>query len=470
MPGQPPLLSARNPYALAETVLNHPIDWSSIEDKRAFLEEVLQTPYEHLFDPKYGGPVYLGTNLREGQVKPIEYRTPQAPTAPENDGEPLLPEDVVHLTDLSNVLGDLKEVTVRSAAPARAGGWLVEVAAGGAFADRLRDAVFDRSVLDRLISVVQGLDWTPSGGQWADTGEFFDEAAEYFDPVQGALADCWLIAAMSSVAWALPGQISDRSRATGPADSQFKHMFSYRNPDDGTVHQFEAGDQIVVYQGTTWPMYGRSSEPGEIWPAVIEKAFAQWRQGTTSDHPNMTVLNYGDCVWASAALSGRTPQYVGHAGQTGTQLAQLVKSHSQSYRTVDPMTAWTYDTAPAGLSYTDANIVGNHCYSVLGWTTGLLLRRALNATFARLDTLARDAVLSRHGAARLLDPFWLSRDFVVLRNPWGSTEGTAGALHGSITLRDEDFWRYLDLDVDDGVFAMDFASYQKYFAGTGVAV
>ena len=37
-------------------------------------------------------------------------------------------------------------------------------------------------------------------------------------------------------------------------------------------------------------------------------------------------------------------------------------------------------------------------------------------------------------------------------------------------MHDKDFWRFIDLDVDDGVFAMDFASYQKYFAGTGVAV
>jgi hypothetical protein len=53
-------LAARNPYALAEIVLGHPIDWTKVDDRPALLEKVLHTPYEQLFDPKYDSPVYLG--------------------------------------------------------------------------------------------------------------------------------------------------------------------------------------------------------------------------------------------------------------------------------------------------------------------------------------------------------------------------------------------------------------------------
>lgn len=47
---------------------------------------------------------------------------------------------------------------------------------------------------------------------WIDPGDFFHESAELNDPVQGALGDCYLIAALSSVAWARPYVIAQRTR------------------------------------------------------------------------------------------------------------------------------------------------------------------------------------------------------------------------------------------------------------------
>jgi Calpain family cysteine protease len=46
--------------------------------------------------------------------------------------------------------------------------------------------------------------WNPAGTTWLDPGTFLDEGTEFFDPVQGGLADCWLIAALAAVAWARP--------------------------------------------------------------------------------------------------------------------------------------------------------------------------------------------------------------------------------------------------------------------------
>jgi hypothetical protein len=467
---RPPYLTARNPRALAEIVLGRPIDWDSLEDPNGLLEEVLVTPRERLFDPRFDSPVYLGFRLgKAGEVVETPLPEPEDLPVPEQDDSLRLPQEIGSLKDLVAVLGDLDEAAVRRIAPARAGGWTIELAPGGRRARQLRAAIFDRSVLERLVRIIDiDFGWTPDGAQWVDTGRFYDEAAEFFDPVQGALGDCWLIAAMASVAWALPGQIADASRASGTTNDRFLHRFVYRDPGTGTQRTFEVSDETLVHQGTTSQLYARSSEAGEIWPGVVEKAFAQWRQDTTHDHPNLTVLNGGDPVWASAALSGRTPQYFGHGGQTAVSLATLVKSHSLSYRTFDPMTAWTYDTAPDGLSYSDANIVGNHAYSVLGWTTGTILVRAFESLLARSTGTVRERLLGE--ASFLLDPIVLTRDYVVLRNPWGFHEGTAGARHGVISMRDAGFWRAIDLDVVDGVFAVDFSTYQRYFAGTGVAV
>ena len=58
----------------------------------------------------------------------------------------------------------------------------------------------------------------------------------------------------------------------------------------------------------------------------------------------------------------------------------------------------------------------------------------------------------------------------MLRNPWGSCEATSGQLHGTIAMRDVSFWRSIDLGVSNGVFAIDFDTFKKYFAGIGVAL
>ncbi len=105
---------------------------------------------------------------------------------------------------------------------------------------------------------------------------------------------------------------------------------------------------------------------------------------------------------------------------------------------------------------------------MLGWTSGAVLVRAYQEAIARTTGAARERIVA--AGASLLNPAILTRDYVVLRNPWGYHEGTAGARHGAIAMRDAGFWRSIDLDVVDGVFAIDFATYQQYFAGTGVAL
>ena len=52
-----------NPYALAELIAGRRIAWSRLPNVPRLLEDILQTPYEELFDPKYEGPLYLGLRL-----------------------------------------------------------------------------------------------------------------------------------------------------------------------------------------------------------------------------------------------------------------------------------------------------------------------------------------------------------------------------------------------------------------------
>lgn len=469
---QQPYLTARNPRALVEIALGHPVDWSQIDDIPAYIEEVLQTPYEQLFDPRFGSPIYLGAVLdANGRMTPAEFHEPPDPQPDDrvDVDRPAVPEDVTRLADFEPLLGELPDVAVRSFSASRAGGWTLELGPAPKALALVRDRIFDKSVYERLWWPPFELGWTPDGMDWVDNGEFFNNAAEYFDPLQGGLGDCWLIAAMSSVAWALPTVIADRQRAVGTTNDAYKHRLTVTDPATHTDHTFEVSNKTLAWSGTHSQPYAHSSESDEVWPGIVEKAFAQWRQNTTSDRPNLTVLNGGDPVGASAALTGRQPQYFGHSGQTTASLINLVKSHSISYRTFDPMTAWTYDTAPAGLSYADANIVANHAYSVLGWTSASILRWTLQRKLDSLSAIESERLLAKPEIA-VLSKFFVNRDYVVLRNPWGYTEGTVGALSGTISMRDIDFWRTINLGDVDGVFAIDFDSFRQYFAGTGVAV
>ena len=49
-----------NPFALVELKLKRRIDWSKIADHRLFIEHMLDFPYDKLFDPKHGSPLYTG--------------------------------------------------------------------------------------------------------------------------------------------------------------------------------------------------------------------------------------------------------------------------------------------------------------------------------------------------------------------------------------------------------------------------
>src|SRR5678815_1252927 len=338
-----------NPRALTEIVLRRRIDWNRVANPEAIVEAALGVKYEELFDPKFKtSPLYVG--LREHPEPP---RPPEA----HRDQEP--EQDALKRAKARTPAQSTQAIKARRASLAY--------------------------LLRKPVAGDSGIPWNPAGTTWLDPGAFFDEGTEFFDPVQGGLADCWLIAAMAGVAWARPYTIAQRT-----------------------------------------------SETGEIWPAVYEKAFAKWRGHNTTDQPDMTALNYGDCVDASLNLTGLAKTYYDNSAMTGDQIWQTVRANSLSYRTFNPMTCWTYGAAPAGLDYTSAGVVANHCYTILGWH------------------------------------YVSGTEYVVLRNPWGYHEAKLDVLHtGSWKAYDNSFWRPVALNTA-GVFAVKADTFKRYWAGFGV--
>jgi hypothetical protein len=436
-----------NPYALAEYIAGRKIPWSKLESTPKLLESILQTPYEELFDPKYEGPLYTGLKLNEqGTLERVhspllDVEVKVGVNDLEMPVENLLTE-VKYLSDLGsryNVenVGTLAVHRIDLCDP-----YQISLSIRIPDKDRLQSLarVFTKAIVKSIAydPNVQGNaneDWTPANASWVDKGTFFNETAEFFDPVQGAVANCYYIAALASVAWATPYQIKHLTRATGQGQDQFTNLIRFYTPDsNGQVDkEIEVTDTVPVNSATGNFIYCRSSESGEIWPAVYEKAFAKWETGTTTDHPDITATGWGDCVYATAQLNGAKRYYYGNDGLSGNELWDLVRSNSMSKRTFNPMTCWTYGSAPEGLSYSDANIVGSHCYSVLGWD------------------------------------YYCGKKYIVLRNPWGSTEATVGTRSGVVTMYDISWWRPIELANPDGTFAIEANSFKQYFAGIGVA-
>lgn len=95
------------------------------------------------------------------------------------------------------------------------------------------------------------------------------------------------------------------------------------------------------------------------------------------------------------------------------------------------MVAWTYGS---GKDYTGSNIVGNHAYTVLGWST------------------------------------FNNKNYIILRNPWGVTEPNGlNSYQGLVSFFDGSFWRPINMIGNDGVFALEINAFKIYFEGLGVA-
>jgi hypothetical protein len=439
-----------NPYALADLIAGQSIPWKDLPDAPRVLEQILATPYEELFDPKYGGPLYIGNRLDEN-LRLVPARSPLLDVLPTTEGNDTKNGGIDDFSQYRTLAELLQHPDFKSLIDwpifcfniSKLSRLAISLRLPEALRNRQLAQVFSASVVksityDSNVTISIDLGWTPPGGHWATAGRFFNETAEFFDPVQGAVANCYYISALSAVAWSTPFRIAHLTRATGLAQEQFKDLINFYTPDSGgTLDQAVQITESLPLNASGNFIYCRSSESGETWPAVYEKAYAKLKTGTISDMPDITRTAWGDPVWATAQLTGGSRRYYDTASRSADDLWNILRSHCLSYRTFDPMTAWTYssgDASPDHVDYVSAQVVGSHAYTVLGWAY-------------------RDC-----------------RRWIVLRNPWGNTEATASVLDATIAMYDVSWWRPITLKTVDGVFAMEISAFKKYFAGFGVAV
>lgn len=238
-------------------------------------------------------------------------------------------------------------------------------------------------------------------------GEVFVRGVRATDPVQGWLSDCYLAAALSAVAQRYPAAIRNGVRAKGGAGGGVYEVRFYRYEDGGYRAEWVAVDADFPWyvDKKTWA-YLQSSDKGELWPALVEKAWAVFQAGGKGDYDTIGQGGYeGDVM---EALTGRPYTDVSVTGAKADTLWKKIKAAARRRRA---MTAGTYSVPEdkEDPRYGKAaGVYSDHAYTVMG---------------AREVKKGKETV-------RL----------VKLRNPWGESEPDGnGPDDGIFELRLEDF-------------------------------
>jgi len=196
---------------------------------------------------------------------------------------------------------------------------------------------------------------------------------DLFDAVQGATGDCYLISALASLAWTMPGTLA--AMGTPVENGQRRFLFG---DDRITVSERVATVILAGFQ----PLFASSPRLDHQWAGVIEKAYAAWRTRDTTDRPRVTAIEgggggpqtgshtYGASVstrWTQASpiadlIGGREFWYDTRSRSDNEMFATMQGFCTTDGRIQSPTVACT---RPSG-AVDATGLVPNHAYSILG--------------------------------------------------------------------------------------------------------
>lgn len=250
------------------------------------------------------------------------------------------------------------------------------------------------------------------------------------EPVQGAINDCHVIAALSAVAWA-----SDASRA----------KITYPPTFSGVSWDVKKEFPMDGPSGGGSPIYARSNS-AYVWPMIYEKAYAKKRGAqmlptpeTDPDHIDIWVLNnVGNAANIVKEITNWTqPHEFSLANMnlvTGTSDPNYVNSlynpvnlpRETSGRVSYPSVAWTGAISPLTGIYPD------HAYTLLGYYT------------------------------------YSGITYVVLRNPSKYKTTTPRCEEPTANVCITGTWNGINLaNTQDMIFALDISKFKQYFQTYG---
>lgn len=351
-----PLLSTVNPYALAEQVSDTTIEWSSdIKEQQKQIATTLGLAENDVFaaDSPILHPylnLHSGKNLRALKK-----------TDAKKQLEVYLDEKLLKSrANLAKSSTDTKKLSLKK--------------------EKIVKLLFDESV-----SSDNSADWTPDGMSWKDAGVYYNQAPEGDDPIQGALGDCYFIAALASIAWASPFKVLNRASlyhcdSVGDITTNVCHQFDFYSNSGNKYSKktiLEVVDTIPVYNSNNKLRYATSYDDKETWPAIYEKAYAKFISGNPNDKPNYQTIAGGSSAQAMGQIIGGTitKTYL-DSSTKAVDILKFIQSNcgpwtlndywgkdKVSHRVKYPMTAevWGADKA------SEYGLYNYHAYSVFGF-------------------------------------------------------------------------------------------------------
>lgn len=265
---------------------------------------------------------------------------------------------------------------------------------------------------------------------WRDVFQFLNGYPTYSEPVQGKAGDCYLIAALSAIAWTVPDHLFERVTWIEEGTPDYVRFTFTEDRGQGDDVMVEVTQRIPLNPDRE-TIFARSTDPTEAWPGVIEKAYAKWKTGTDGDKPLIEQISTGHSGTALGELLGVEPTVKFTARNSTDALRKFVRETTDPDANVpdDPMVAQTYISAnnsPHDVSYDGANVVAAHAYTLLGYQV-------------------RDGT-----------------PYVFLRNPWNRTEDDDG-VDGWWNVKRGDSLSAIELTSTNGVFALPFGQFEKHF-------
>ncbi|KAH8661111.1 hypothetical protein BGZ61DRAFT_563913 [Ilyonectria robusta] len=435
-PDSPPKdvrVGAVNPYALVEALLSRNIDTYSTKSAQ-IISNVLQTDYDELFDMKHNSVLFTGLRLNEKDRKAEKLSEKDMRILNERDLMTPDLSEVRKLDDLERIgLKDLGKTHVKRARMQNGKLHLV------LHAHSLGKTVSNREVTISWRDMYDYFFQTVNKRLIGDLtmfqiGERRETMHNFDDPTQGCASNSWLIAALFSVFWADPHIINRATRIHQEKNEKKRLSIKFHDKggdNNARTETVEVDYEIPINNSNNMPLYCRSSDGADIWPALYEKAFAKWITGSSSEQPDITQTHSGDPIKAMAQINDREPHYFRTENHSAHDLLGLVRSNCVNFKTINPMAAWTYAT---GNNFRGSNIIANHAYSILGYT-----------------------ILG-------------DKQYVVFRNPWGVTEPIGlNSYPGLLERLDSQLWHPASLLDHGGVFAMEPEAFKHCFSYMGVA-
>ncbi len=265
----------------------------------------------------------------------------------------------------------------------------------------------------RLRDKHQGEDWGYTKAGQNEKNRLFYRGARATDVIQGAIADCYFVAALSAVTAENPELIKQGIVDNG--DNTYKvRFFTKKNSWQSAYEQtwVTVDGDLPSQNGGTDPRYakGEALKSGgrELWPGIYEKAWAQLKGGYN------VMGEGGSTSEAIEALSGKRVSYMGTDSTPDDLLWTRLTNASKNNQ---PMAAGTRGEEDAAL-YQGTNLYAWHAYTILG------------------------AYEKGRGKDK--------KRYVKLRNPWGRVEpGQDGK--------------------DDGIFELTLDDFKKFYQNVNIA-